>query len=289
MNLVTKVNKFTVAIPAFNEEQRIERVIKNYIKYTDDIIIIDKYSTDRTAEICNIYGVSILNYPSGIDEKEQILMINRLAKYDWVFYTTCSEIAPFSLLDIFCAVVESASKFDYRAAVFNRISYTNGIETHNQINYYREFRNGIFTRFINKNYYYPELSRIHFEIPVNATSKQIYIVDPEIFQIHLRNDDLTGIELKHIRYADIDAQSLFDSGRKASYLKLFLRPVYNFLLMYKSNYRNGFTGFLVCSCHALYIYQVELRLFCLKFEYNKENVLKNNELVFKRYLENDKI
>ena len=289
MNIVKRVNKFTVAIPAFNEDNRIERVLRNYINFTDDIIVIDKYSTDRTAEICRQYGVTILNYPSGIDEKEQTILINEIAKYDWIFYTTCSEIAPSILLQTFCDVVESSVTNDIRAAVFNRVSYTNGFETHNQKDYYRDFSKGIYTRFINKNYYYPEISRIHFEIPVNASAKQIFIIDSKISQIHIRNDDLTNIELKHIRYADIDAKSQFDSGRKASFLNLFLRPIYHFIFMYKSNFKNGFTGFLVSSCHAQYIYQVELRLLCLKFGYDKDSVANNNELIINKYLENYEI
>ena len=289
MNSVSIKSKFSVAIPAFNEENRIERILLNYINFTDDIIVVDKYSTDRTVEICNHYGVSILSYPSGIDEKEQIKLINEKAKYDWVFYTTCSEIAPSILLNIFCDVVDSSINQDFRAVAFNRVSFTNGFETHNQKNYYCDFRNGIFTRFINKNFFFPEVSRIHFEVAVKASPKQVFIIEPEIFQIHIRNDDLTSLELKHIRYADIDAQSLFDLGRKGSFFNLFLRPIYHFFLMYKSNFYNGFTGFLASSSHAQYVYQVELRLLCLKFGYNKENISNNNNLVINKYLNDHEI
>jgi glycosyltransferase involved in cell wall biosynthesis len=74
-------NLFSVAIPTFNEENRIEKVIKNYIKYTDDIIVLDKNSNDKTLEICNFYNVKVVSYKSGIDETDGIKIVNDLAKY----------------------------------------------------------------------------------------------------------------------------------------------------------------------------------------------------------------
>ena len=276
-------NLFSVAIPTFNEENRIEKVIKNYIKYTDDIIVLDKNSNDKTLEICNFYNVKVVSYKSGIDETDGTKIVNDLAKYEWILYATCSEIAPIMLLNEFEKVVLLSQSMDYRAAVFNRISYTNGFITHNQKSYYRNFKNGFYSRFINKKYFDSENSRIHFESPVIANKKHIYIINPEIAQIHIRNDDLTNIEIKHTRYADIDAFSMYKKNRPGSFLKLFFRPLYHFYKLYIYNYKNGFTGFLISVSQALYVFQVELRLLCYKYNYNKETIVENNKQIINKY------
>jgi hypothetical protein len=276
-------NLFTVAFPAYNEESRIENVIKNYINYTDDIIVVDKYSSDKTEEICLKYNVRIIKYPSGIDETEQIKLVNEKANYDWILYTTCSEISPKQLLEEFEKTILNSVKMNYKAAVFNRISYTNGLATHNQKDYYSNFKNGIYSRFINKKYFDFENSRIHFEIPIIAKPEQIYIIDSKIAQIHIRNDDLSGIELKHTRYADIDSLAMYKKNRQGSFMKLFLRPLYHFIKLYINNYKNGFTGFIISISHALYVFQVELRLLSYKYNYNKETIQENNNIIKNRF------
>ena len=275
---------FTVAFPAYNEESRIEGVIKNYINYSDDIIIIDKYSSDNTATICKKFNnVNIINYPSGIDEANQIKLIIANAKYDWIFFTTCSEFAPKKLLEELVRIIEVSKTFDYRAVLFNRVSYTNGFLTHDLKNVYKKYNQGIYSRFIKKNYFDEINSRIHFEIPVLANIKQVYVINQNNPLIHIRNDDLSKSELKHNRYADIEAKSLITLNYKPSFFRLFARTIFNFFVIYIQNYKNGFTGFVVSISHAMYIFQVELRLLCFKYNYNKETIELNNIKALKKF------
>jgi len=51
----------TAVIPAFNEEERIEGVLKETSQYVDEIIIIDDNSTDNTAKVAKKYGKVIEN------------------------------------------------------------------------------------------------------------------------------------------------------------------------------------------------------------------------------------
>jgi glycosyltransferase involved in cell wall biosynthesis len=270
---------FSVAIPAFNEEDRIENVIKNYLKFSSDIIIIDKFSSDRTVEICNKYNVVVVNYPSGIDETEQTLMVNKIAKNDWVLYTACSEIAPLELLNEFEKIVQISTEFKFKAAVFNRISYTGGVITHDLSNYYTNFKNGIFARFINKKYFDYRNARIHCEIPVLASIDEIYIIESTISMKHIRNDDLASSELKHSRYADIESKSMVELNIKGSFYRLFARTIYNFFKIYRMNYKVGFPGFVISISHALYVFQVELRLLCYKYNFTRDVIIKKNTLL----------
>jgi len=272
-------NLFSVAFPAYNEEKRIEDVIKNYLQYTDDIIIIDKYSSDKTVEICNKYNAKVIFYPSGIDETEQTIMVNKIAKHDWILYTICSELAPIELLEEFTKIVEISKQQNIKAAVFNRISYTGGVVTHNLKNYYKNFKNGIIARFINKNYYDSKNARIHFEIPVIASEKEIYIIDSKISMKHFRDDDLSSSEKKHSRYADIEAKTMINMGVNGSFFRLFGRTFYNFFKIYIMNFKIGFPGFVVSISHALYVFQVELRLLCHKHNFIKIHITEKNKII----------
>ncbi|MFP3872783.1 MAG: glycosyltransferase family 2 protein [Candidatus Natronoplasma sp.] len=49
----------TAVIPAYNEEERIEKVLKETSQYVDEIIVVDDGSTDNTAEIARLYGRTI--------------------------------------------------------------------------------------------------------------------------------------------------------------------------------------------------------------------------------------
>ena len=52
----------TVYILVFNEEAHIERAITNALKLTNNIAVIDSYSTDKTVEIAQRLGASIYQY-----------------------------------------------------------------------------------------------------------------------------------------------------------------------------------------------------------------------------------
>lgn len=54
--------KITTIIPAYNEEKIIASVLQEVKKYTDEIILVDDGSKDRTAEIAEKEGVLVLRH-----------------------------------------------------------------------------------------------------------------------------------------------------------------------------------------------------------------------------------
>lgn len=54
-----------IIIPAYNEEENIERVVKNIIEnYSQfDYIVVNDGSKDKTADICRKNGFELLNLP----------------------------------------------------------------------------------------------------------------------------------------------------------------------------------------------------------------------------------
>ncbi len=55
--------KILIAIPAYNESDSIENVLKSVVKYSYDVLLVDDGSTDDTVEIASKYDISIIQHP----------------------------------------------------------------------------------------------------------------------------------------------------------------------------------------------------------------------------------
>ena len=55
--------KISAVIITYNEERNIERCLKSLEGVADEIIVVDSFSTDRTAEICRNFGVNFVEHP----------------------------------------------------------------------------------------------------------------------------------------------------------------------------------------------------------------------------------
>lgn len=55
--------KIACVIPAWNEEKNIEKVVKGVKAFCDFVIVVNDKSSDRTAEIAESAGATVLNHP----------------------------------------------------------------------------------------------------------------------------------------------------------------------------------------------------------------------------------
>jgi len=56
------VKQFSVIILTFNEEENIRRCLDSITDFTEDIIIVDSFSTDATLKICEKYGCRVFQH-----------------------------------------------------------------------------------------------------------------------------------------------------------------------------------------------------------------------------------
>ncbi len=56
------MKQFSVIILTFNEEENIRRCLDSITDFTDDIILIDSFSTDATLKICEKYGCRVFEH-----------------------------------------------------------------------------------------------------------------------------------------------------------------------------------------------------------------------------------
>jgi glycosyltransferase involved in cell wall biosynthesis len=112
-----------------NEEKRISYVLAHATKWADEIVIIDRGSTDRTIEICNSFGSKLIRVIevdgkklAGDDDRKT--WVNFSAN-DWIFYGTASEIPTPKCI----ATVKQMIDSDYDLITVPRKMYMLGVHS----------------------------------------------------------------------------------------------------------------------------------------------------------------
>ena len=80
------MSKVSVLILARNEEHQILDCINSVKSFADEIIVIDDFSTDRTAEISNELGARVIKHALDGNWGAQQTFAIEQAKFDWIFF-----------------------------------------------------------------------------------------------------------------------------------------------------------------------------------------------------------
>jgi glycosyltransferase involved in cell wall biosynthesis len=80
--------RLLVAIPVFNEERYVSRVLAEVGRYIDDILVVDDGSTDRTGDILSdTPGITVIRHPENRGYGRSLIdafNYARHADYDWL-------------------------------------------------------------------------------------------------------------------------------------------------------------------------------------------------------------
>ena len=86
----------------YNEENRIRFTIEHAIRWADEVVILNKSSTDRTREICLEYGerVRVVDVPFTPRGHDDVVAYSKIPRYDWIFFGTASEVPTRKLIAV---------------------------------------------------------------------------------------------------------------------------------------------------------------------------------------------
>lgn len=103
----------TVLLAVKNEEVNIERCLKS-LRCAAEVIVLDSYSTDRTASIATQHGCKVIqfDYQGGYPKKRQWALESLSIKTDWVLLLDADEVVPPQLWDEIYSVTESSNHAD---------------------------------------------------------------------------------------------------------------------------------------------------------------------------------
>lgn len=212
-------NQISIIIHSYNSEKDIEKAIKSAKLLTDNIILIDMESNDKTVELAKKMSVQVFSFPKmDYVEPAREFGINK-STTDWVFILDSDErITP-----------ELAEEIK---SVIRLVSRSSKNEVRNpQFSYYRVPRKNIFIdrwlkhggwwpdnqiRLINKKYFKSWPKEIH-STPVIGGKEGLLTKR----LLHYFHGDLKTMVDKTLIFEDIESEMLFKANKHVSTLTFF--------------------------------------------------------------------
>ncbi|NEQ43082.1 MAG: glycosyltransferase family 2 protein [Leptolyngbya sp. SIOISBB] len=107
---------FSIYILTYNEELDIAACIESAM-LSDDVIVVDSCSRDRTVEIASQYPVRVIEHPFESHGKQRTWMLENIpAKYEWAYILEADERMTPELFQECCQVMQKSEAVGYYAA-----------------------------------------------------------------------------------------------------------------------------------------------------------------------------
>jgi glycosyltransferase involved in cell wall biosynthesis len=260
----------SVLIPTWNEEKNLSRCLES-VSWSDDVVVFDSFSTDRTVEIARQAGARVIERRFDNEAAHRVASLRVPFKHPWVYNPDADEVATVELRDEMLAATADASRAEVAYAVRRKDMFMGRWLRHCSL--YPTW----FTRLFR-----PEA--IGFERSVNLR----YTVDGP--QGRLRGHMIhysfeKGLDAwfeKHNRYSSAEAFELLAvlRGDHASFrglgsrdpvarrralkdlsFRLPFRPELRFFYMYfvRLGFLDGVPGFTYCRLLSIYEYLIALK------------------------------
>ena len=233
----------SVVVITYNEEEKIGRCLESVQQLADEIVIVDSCSTDRTEEIVRRYNVKFISQPFlGYIGQKNFAIAN--ASNDMVLSLDADEAIDEKLRASILAVKQQ--DFPADGYTMNRLS---------------NFAN----KWIRRGSWYPDVKLRLFNrtrCRFGGTNPHDRIIEePGFRKVHLKGD-IEHYSYKSFeeyitqlnRFTTIQAAAMYESGKRASFLNLWLNPLAAFIGGYfiKGGFLDGSVGLII---HATVAYQ----------------------------------
>jgi hypothetical protein len=247
------MEKLSVVIICFNEEENIGRCIDSVKGVADEILVLDSHSTDQTVSIAENKGAIVKQEVfSGFIQKKNKAV--ELASYDFVLSLDADEALDPRLSDSISQVKKEYSSQAYR---MNRCS-----------NY--------FGKFIRHGSWYPDTKIRLFDRRIakwGGTNPH----DKIVLQNGIKSTWLPG-DILHYSYHTISehvaqnnklstlaAESLFIEGKRTTLLNVVANPCWAFFQCYviRAGFLDGFFGFVIAIQVSHMTFLKHLKLYLL--------------------------
>lgn len=235
------MKRISVVIITYNESRNIERCIDSVRAIADEIIVLDSFSTDDTVERSRALGAKVIQhiFDGHIEQKNRAW---QLASCEWVLSLDADEALDEKLRQSIHKIKSNAIHQGY---YFNRLTNYCG-------------------KWIRHSGWYPDQKLRLWE-----KDKGQWGGDNPHDKFEMYGGNSTGFiegDLLHYsyytpeehlekarKYAQIAAKSLFNKGKKPTFIHLYLSPVAKFVKSYliKSGWLDGKAGWDIALISAL--------------------------------------
>ncbi|MHB9034044.1 MAG: glycosyltransferase family 2 protein [Anaerolineae bacterium] len=232
--------KISVLLPTFNEEKNIAACFES-VKWADEILVVDSFSTDRTLEIAQRYGARIIQHEYINSACQKNWAIPQCA-YEWVLQIDADE------------VLEEGAAAEIRSVI---------LDAPLEINAFRmPRRNHFLGKWIRHAGMYPDYQTRLIRRDIGRWVERevhahIHASKTGILQHHILHAGAPYLskQLHNLnRYTRYEADEMIKNRIKFHGRKLIFHPWLIFLYRYvwQQGWRDGWRGFIICAYLAIY-------------------------------------
>jgi len=249
---------------AKNEEREIEDCIKS-VSWTDEVILLDDFSTDNTAAIAEKLGARIIQRKLDIEGRHRNFGYSQ-TKNEWVMSLDCDERVTPELAQ------EIKETF---AAPISHNGFTIPFKTY--IGDYWIQHGGWYpaskVRIFKRDEFKYEESEVHPRAFMDGTCGHL---TKDI--IHYSYIDIHDFVQKQNSQTTLEARKWCNDKRKIGFGKAIRKSIDRFLRAYlrKKGYKDGFYGFILAYFGGFYQFQTYVKYWEMKQTQTKDNRLETN-------------
>lgn len=253
--LTQKISAFVITK---NEEASIGNCLSSLF-FVDDVVVVDDFSTDRTEEICKIFG-NVRFYRNKFENfTSQKSLAMSLTKHNWVLEIDADECVSEEMRRSILALSDDDFR-RYNCFLFKR-------------------KNFFGDRWIRYGGFYPDYKgRLYNKLKGRWSSGRVherFVADPPWKKLkgdilHYQKGNFKDYLLKQIRYATLSSMDLYDRGVGSKWYSYTLQPLYTFFYRYifRLGFLEGFYGFTLASIGAVSTWA--------KYSFLKERIFKGS-------------
>lgn len=267
---------FSIYILTYNEELDIAACIESAL-LSDDVVVVDSYSSDRTVEIANRYDIRVVQHRFESHGRQRTWMLEELpAKHDWIYILEADERMTPELFQECLEAIKTSEYVGYYAA--ERVMFMGSWIRHST--QYPRYQLRLLQR---GKVWFTDYGHTEREVCEGATNFL-----KETYPHYTSGKGLSRWIDKHNRYSTDEAEETLRQLQQGSVnwrelffgrsevqrrralkdlsLRLPLRPLVRFLYMYffLGGFLDGRAGFTWCTLQAFYEYLILLKVWELK-------------------------
>lgn len=240
-------------IVCLNEEKAMERCLES-VKWCDEIVIVDSFSTDKTLEICSKFTDKIYQrtWP-GFRLQKQFGLDN--CHSTWVLNIDADEVVSKELKEEIIKKINDPKTYEKNVT---------GFELLRVVHY--------MNKWWRKGGWYPEyrlrlVKKEHTVWGGDEPHEHAIVRDGKTEKINKELEHFTyGDIFHHLRtlnnFSSISADILFKKGKRAKFHHIAINPFIRFIKFYffKRGFLEGFSGFVVAVLESVYVFLKYIKL-----------------------------
>ncbi len=235
------MHPLSATIITMNEEKNIADCLAS-LDFTDEIVVVDSGSTDRTVDICRANPKVRFFHQDWLGFGRQKNLASSHAKNDWILNLDADERVSSSLRHS----IECADGAAFSAARMARENFF-GKRWIRHCGWYPDYTFRLYDR---------RICRFSERLVHESLEHDNRVETLKGNLLHFTYTDISDFLHRNNKYSTLSAQEMFRDGKSTSTAYLFLRPLATFIKMYliRRGFLDGLSGLVLSLLYTQYTF-----------------------------------